>query len=100
MRETRHRNTIWNIKVQTSEEAQAPLAKQLASLESHREDLLNKLRRAYERGPKSKPFDAEGSWSDLTRIADRYLWADRMKQDRMPAGTRVKRLGELASILG
>ena len=45
----------------------------LACFDQHKEALLAILRKAYERDPKSKPFDAENAWWHLSFLAADYF---------------------------
>jgi hypothetical protein len=66
----------------------------------HKPALLNHLQQGYERGPKSKPFDAEKSWRGLDRIAWMYFWHEGERRRTAPAADRVRRLRQLAKALG
>jgi hypothetical protein len=46
----------------------------------HKEALLTMLRDAYDRGPKSEPFDEPKSWIHLTGLARIYCWQARVKK--------------------
>lgn len=70
------------------------------SFERHKGRLLDVLRDAYERGPRSKPFDPDKTWWQLTGVAQFYLWRGSVKRDTMPAADRTKRLRELVKVLG
>jgi hypothetical protein len=72
----------------------------LTSFERHKGKLLAVLRNAHERGPRSKPFDPDKTWSLLNGVAQFYFWRGSVKQDAMPAADRARRLRELAKVLG
>jgi hypothetical protein len=96
----RPKNTFWHIEVERAEAVYARKEAALAPFNRHKAALLAHLRKAYERGPKSEPFDEEKSWHDLTRLAEWYFWLEEMIQETMPAAGRIKKLRELATILG
>jgi hypothetical protein len=95
----RHKNTLWNVRIQTREEAYAPIAAELAAFERHKKALLDNLRNVHERGLNSESFDAEKVWCALTRLAKLYFCGETMKQETIPTGERVKRLRQLARAL-
>lgn len=97
---TGRKNSIFDIEVITRKEAYAPIAGKLAEFERHKGDLLAKLRKAYERGPKSEPFNGEKSWHDLVFIAKMYFWGEIAKREAMPPAERFNRLRQLARALG
>jgi hypothetical protein len=70
-----------------------------ASFEQHKEALLAILRKAYERGPKSEPFDAENAWWLLSFLAAAYFCQRVEKPVAIPAADRKKRLLELETAL-
>jgi hypothetical protein len=82
------------------EELKAEIDAGLAAFEQHKISLLDHLQKVYERGHKSKPFDAEKAWQGLTSLAGLYFWRARLKQDTVPAAPRVERLRDLARTLG
>ena len=47
----------------------------LAAFNKHKQELLDLLRKEYERGPKPKPFDEEKAWRSLTGLAAILFWA-------------------------
>jgi hypothetical protein len=87
----------------------------LACFDQHKEALLAILRKAYERGPKTEPFDAENVWWHLSFLAADYfgrgtadgdaLGVQRSgsigteKQEAISAADRKKRLLELGKAL-
>jgi hypothetical protein len=81
------------------EELKAAIDAGLAAFERHKISLLEHLQNVYQRGPESKPFDAEKSWQDLTRLAWMYFWRARLKQETVPSAHRVERLRDLARTL-
>jgi len=82
------------------EEFKAAIDAGLAAFEQHKISLLEHLQKVYERGPKSKPFDAEKSRQGLTSLAWIYFWRAKVKQETVPAAHRVERLRDLARTLG
>lgn len=83
-----------------TEEAQTSIEAALTAFDQRKETLLGLLRRAYERGPKSKPFDADETWRHLTLLARIYCSRRRARQEMMPAADCMKRLSEIAKALG
>jgi hypothetical protein len=69
------------------------------ALEPHKESILDLLRNAYERGPKSKPFDEKSLWDSLTDLAEWYSYEKIAQEDAIPAADRVKRLRKIAKAL-
>ena len=72
----------------------------VAAFETHEENLIAVLRNAYERGPKSGPFEADRAWRHLTSLAFIYFGRKRLKQEVVLAADRSKRLREIAKVLG
>jgi hypothetical protein len=93
----RHRNTLWDFKIQRSQEVLAPIAAELAAFKKRKPDLLEILRKAHAGGPKSKEFDADQSSRDLIYLAREYFGRPIIKKETMPATKRVKRLRKLAT---
>jgi hypothetical protein len=83
-----------------TEAIKAAIAPSLTAFERHKEELLDILRNADKRGPKSEPFDAENAWSSLTSLAESYFWLTRTKQEVTRSPERAARLRELATALG
>jgi hypothetical protein len=81
------------------EELKAEIDAGLAAFERHKISLLEHLQNVYQRGPKSKPFDAEKAWQGLTLLAGLYFWRARLKQETVPSAHRVERLRDLARTL-
>jgi hypothetical protein len=96
----RRKNTLWHMEVQAREEAYAPVAADLSAFNQYKKTLLDRLHSAYERGPKSEPFDAEKSWLDLTVVAKLYLWGRVARHETMPPAERFNHLLQLANALG
>ena len=71
----------------------------LACFDQHKKALLAILRKAYERGPKSKPFDAENAWWHLSFLAADYFGRGTAEQVAISAADRKKRLRELGKAL-
>ena len=82
------------------EAVRAEMYAALDALERQKISILDDLQKVYEGGPKSTPFDAEGSWGRLTTRAWKYSWWWKEKQWRGHDGARVARLRELANVLG
>src|SRR5262245_31080839 len=80
------------------EELKAETDAGLTAFERHKIALLDHLQKVYERGLKSKPFDAEKSWQGLASLAWMYFWW--ASQETVPAAHRVERLRGLARTLG
>ena len=98
------RRTLWDdleLAPDTGTEAvKAAIEPSLTAFKRQKEKLLDILRKAYRRGPKSEPFDADNAWSRLTSFAESYYWMERTKQDVTRGAERVARLRELAKALG
>jgi hypothetical protein len=102
---SRKKITIWEGIIEYDEPAVGPVAAAIdASLaefeQQHKTALLGHLQKAYERGPKSNPFDAEKSWERFARLAWMYFWRARVNQTIVPTGERRTRLRALATALG
>jgi len=95
----RHRNTLWDVRVVTRKEHYAPIAGQLAPFDQHKNALLTHLHKAYKRGPKSEPFDAEKAWRHLTLLAEAYFWRPIRGRETLLPARRVGRLRDLATAL-
>jgi hypothetical protein len=81
---------------------EAQIAAHLTAFDRHRTELLDPLRELYERGPKTKPFDANNAWKSLRFSAYIYLrsQAEVSQQQAMtPAGDRHKLLCQLGNAL-
>jgi hypothetical protein len=73
----------------------------LDGFDSHQEQLLLHLRKAYERdGSKSEPFDEHKLWRRISIIFYQYCWRERVKRERISADDRAARLHKLAKVLG
>jgi hypothetical protein len=79
-------------------EREVPDDPRLAEFDKHRKKLLDMLRNEYERGPKSKTFDADKAWLSLRGHA-RFLGWRSVKQATIPAADRRERLRDIAKIL-
>jgi hypothetical protein len=80
----------------------AEIEARLTAFDEHREKLLDPLRKIHERGPKTKPFDANDVWRSLRFSAFIYLQREAevsKEQTMMPAGDRAKMLRQLGSAL-
>jgi hypothetical protein len=103
----RKKNKLWDGVIEYEEPApdaivdaiKASIDAHLDAFERHKEDLLAVLRMAYERSPKTQPFDSNQSWQRLTTVASFYFWRDRVKQARMSNAARIKGLHEIAKAL-
>ena len=78
----------------------ATLAARLAKFNEHKKSLLDTLRNAHERGPKSKPFDKDKAWRDLTAFTAFYFRQDSAKKKTMPTSKLEERLRKLKEALG
>jgi len=88
---------LWDGRIPTEKEVYAPIAGQLTAFKQHRRDLLARLRNAYDRGPKSGPFDEVGAWRHLTYLAQQYFWRP-IRKPLLPS-LRATRLDDLAKAL-
>jgi hypothetical protein len=87
-------HTLFDVKFVSRE----TYATEFAAFEQHKTALLDILRKAYESGPKSEPFDEQLAWSDLIGAA---IWLFGRKFDRkplLPARCR-ERLLDFANVL-
>lgn len=76
--------------------------KRLTAFAQHKDELIAMLREAYERGPKTKPFDQERAWRHLKGIAQIYHQheADVTKTLlKTPAANRIKLLRQFGDLL-
>jgi hypothetical protein len=73
---------------------EAPDDPRLAGFDTHKSDLINKLRDGYEQGSKFKPFDAGKAWQTLTGLARSYFARGRVQKT-----TSAERLRDIAKIL-
>jgi hypothetical protein len=87
------------IPIVTEKEAQAPIAAKMAVFEKHRKILLIRLRREYETGPNSRPFDEGKRWRDLSQLAELYFWGEVGIKVTLSGAERRKRLRQLATAL-
>lgn len=96
-----HRRALWDpFPIHSSRKAAyAPIAPELARFNTHKEEILDKLRDEYERRPRSEPFDAEKPWRRLTRMAEMYFWGEIIKRETMSPAERFNRLRQLAKAL-
>ncbi len=95
----RRTRTIWDI-VFDEQVPDASLDASLIAFNKHKETILDMLRSKHERGSKSKPFDADRSWRDLSHLAELYFWEAKIKPEARPASDHVERLRDLAKALG
>ena len=80
----------------------AEIEARLTAFDEHKEKLLDLLRKVHERGPKTKPFDANDVWRSLRFSALIYLQSEgevSKKQTMTRAGDRVKLLRQLGRAL-
>jgi hypothetical protein len=87
------------IPIVSKKAAHAPIAKQLAAFEKHKQTLVNTLQRGRKIGANSEPFDADKSWDDTTHLARLYFWGQAMEQNALPTRDRIKRLRQLTRAL-
>jgi hypothetical protein len=81
---------------------EAEIAAHETNFERHKDELLDLLRKVYERSPKTKPFDANNAWRHLRFVAYVYFRREAevsQKRARMPAGDRAKLLRQLGNAL-
>lgn len=71
----------------------------LAGFEQHKKGLLDELSNAYERGPKSKSFDAEKAWRSLTSLAQLLVVREPVKKGALKAADRQATLRQMAKAL-
>jgi hypothetical protein len=81
---------------------EAPDDSRLAEFDKYKKTLLDMLRDAYERGPKSKRFDEDKTWRSLSGLAGFYFRFRHgsVKQKKMPLAQHVARLRKLENALG
>lgn len=87
------------ISIVSKKEAKAPIAKQFAAFETHKEVLLSTLQKGRKIDPHSKPFDAVKSWDEIARLASLYFWGRVMKQSSLSTRETIKRLQQLYNAL-
>jgi hypothetical protein len=78
---------------------QAAIEERLTEFRKHKEDLLSELQKAYERGPKTEPFDKDKLWSEVELVARVQHAVEKIKRETMGAAQRKARLGKLAEAL-
>jgi len=81
---------------------EAEIAAHETNFNLHKKELLDPLRKVYERSQKTKPFDANNAWRDLSFMAYVYLRREAevsKTQAMMPAGDRAKLLRQLGKAL-
>jgi hypothetical protein len=81
------------------EEIIASINAGLSTFEQHKKNLLDILGNAYERGPKSEPFDADYTWRSLASVARHYFHRELVKQKAMKPADRQAKLQDLAKTL-
>jgi hypothetical protein len=86
------------IPIVTRKVARAPIAKQLAAFEEHKQVLLDVLQKRRKVDPNSEPFDPVRSWDGIIKLAERYFGGQLTEQNAAP-GERMKRLNQLAKAL-
>jgi hypothetical protein len=72
---------------------------QIEALHQHKTAILAILRKEYERGPKSKPFEEDNAWCYLILLAKCYFGSSDVKRSTIPATERVERLRKLERAL-
>jgi hypothetical protein len=77
----------------------ALIAKKLVLFSQHKRDLVDSLQNMYERGLKTRPFEYDKSWDDLTYVAESYFRLAQIRQRALPAAERMKCLQQLAQTL-
>ena len=89
------KNTIFDMKMVTRNEAYAPIAPQLARFEGHRDELLDHLRTAHQRGLEPETFNEARSWDDLMLGAKLYFRTEIGNENTIPPAERFNRLRRL-----
>ena len=84
---------------QKDADAHAPIAKQLADFEEHKQTLLNALQKGRKIGRNSEAFDADRSWDDIARLARHYFWGRLMEHSALSTRETIKRLQQLSNAL-
>jgi hypothetical protein len=92
------KDAFWDIEFVSPQAANASAAK-LTSFAKHKTELLAILRATYQRGPKTKPFDANKAWQELIWIAEFYFKEAEFRRRAVPVSRRVERLRQIASSL-
>ena len=78
------------------------IAAHQTNFKRHKKELMDLLRKVYERSPKTQPFNENNAWRRLNFAAYLYLQSEAEISKRramMPAGDRVKMLRQLGSAL-
>lgn len=83
-----------------TERVRAAIDRGLLKFEQHKNPLIAILRGAYDRGPKSEPFDEVRSWLRLTNLAGTYHWEAEVANLQMDRTDRKARLRVLAKAIG
>ena len=81
---------------------EAEIAARETNFKRHKKELLDLLRKVYERGPKAEPFDENNAWRHLSFLAYVYFRREAevsQKQAMIPAGDRAKLLRQLGDAL-
>ena len=82
-----------------AEAVKASIDEGLKAFERHKKELLNVLSNAYERGPKSEPFDADKTWRHLTSVGSHYFHREWLKKKATKPADRQARLRDIAKAL-
>jgi hypothetical protein len=78
----------------------APIQKQLAKFSEHKEVLLSCLRKAYDRGPKTKPFERDKLWVQIEGLAHLHYMLLQIEQETVSPAERKTRYSDIANALG
>ena len=81
------------------EEAYAPIAPQMIAFNGHKEEILSKLREGRGRSARSKPFDEERAWRDISRFAEMHFWSAIGEQATTSPAERFKQLRRVGRTL-
>jgi hypothetical protein len=93
-------NKSWRTIFDLEFEGRETYAAEFVGFEQFKKPLLGHLRSAYERGPKSEPFDEDDVWRALIHAAVWYFKRSIIKQKPLLPAHRVERLCDLAKTLG
>jgi hypothetical protein len=88
-------HTIFDVELATRE----PYAAEWALFEQHKTALLDILRKSYNGGPKSKPFDEQCAWRKLIIAAAWYFRRPEIKRNTLLPARRLERLNDLSKTL-
>jgi hypothetical protein len=93
---------IWIEPPATADDEESRLAanlKQLAKFGEHKDVLLRCLRSAYDRGPKTNPFDRDKLWSQIEGLAYAHYMLLQIEQETVIPAERKTRYRDIANAL-